>query len=153
MKASDAPGDIDDFSAVLVKVPNVYIHRDGTPGADAGEGNETGEGWIKVAIPFSKQTVDLLKIIDGDTWEFFNKSLEPGKYTQVRLQITSAKGTLKNGTQTELQAPKTMKFVKPFEIKAGMTTTFVADLNVVRVGTDDYKVQPNLGNTQVRGPS
>lgn len=153
MKASDAPGDIDDFSAVLVQVTAVHVHRDGQPGGEDGEGNETGSGWVRHSVTFNKQTVDLLKVIDGDTWEFFNKTLEPGKYTQVRLEVESARGTLKNGTRISMEVPPSLKFVKPFEIEKGKTTTFVADMNVHRTGDMAYKIQPNLGNTKVMGPA
>lgn len=153
LRATDGPGDVEDFLSVQVRFTDVHVHREGQAGADASEGNETGPGWTKVAIPFNRQTVDLLTVLDGKTWEFLNKSLEPGAYTQVRLEVENARGTLKNGTQVRLDASPTMKFVHPFEIEAGRTTRFVADLSVVRVGEDSYRVQPNLGSTKVEGPA
>ena len=83
-----------------------------------------------------------------------NESLPEGKYTQIRLVVSRANGTLDDGSQVDVDVPNnSLKIVKSFDIADGKTTTFTADINVVKTGQGDYRLSPVVGQSMVSGPA
>lgn len=153
VKATDAPGNIDDFTSVFVTVPTIKTHESGKGGDSDAEGQESGAGWRSFGVDDNRQRFDLVKLLNGNTTELMNESLPEGKYTQIRLMATKAEGTLKNGSTVQINVPNnSLKIVKSFDIEKGKTTTFVVDINVVRDGTG-YKLSPVIGKSTVSNPS
>lgn len=109
----------------------------------AGAGNETG--WTTV-VPEAK-TFDLIAI-KGIKELLGSKELTPGKYTQIRLSIDSAKATI-NGTEYTLDVPSdNIKLVNEFDIVAGqetmLTLDFDAQESIKASGKDAYKMTPTI---------
>lgn len=153
VKATDAPGNIDDFQSVIVTIPTIKVHQSGKGGEGDSEGNESGSGWKTFTVASDRQNIDLAKLLNGNTTELMNEKLPEGKYTQIRLMATKAEGTLKDGSKVDVGVPNnSLKIVKGFEIAEGKTTTFVADINVVKDGKG-YKLSPVIGKSTVSDPS
>jgi hypothetical protein len=152
VKATDAPGNIDDFKSVMVTVPTIKVHQSGKGGDSDSDGNESGSGWKSFDVDASRQVFDLAKLLNGNTTQLLNASLPAGKYTQIRLMATKAEGTLKNGSMVSVAVPNnSLKIVKSFDIAEGKTTTFVVDINVVKDGKG-YKLSPVIGKSIVSKP-
>ncbi|MBN1840977.1 MAG: DUF4382 domain-containing protein [Deltaproteobacteria bacterium] len=91
--------------SVLVTFEEVHVHK-------------AGEGWTTLPLAQEPYTIDLLKFQQGKTTELVPPvSLEPGKYTQIRIVVSSAQlitdtkahsldvpsGNLKTDTQFDFQ--------------------------------------------------
>lgn len=153
VKATDAPGNIDDFQSLTVTIATIKVHKAGESGEGDSEGNETGAGWTSFAVDTDRQDFDLVQLLNGNTTQLMNESLPEGRYTQIRLIATEATGVLDNGTSVVVRVPNnSLKIVKGFEIADGKTTTFVADINVVKDG-NGYKLSPVVGHSTVSSPA
>lgn len=104
---------------------------------------EETTGWIV----FSNEThvFDLL-LLQGIEDILGNKSLDVGKYTQIRLKVDSVLVT-DSGVDYEATVPSgKIKLIHPFEIKANQTTTLVLDFEadkfLVKTGAGDYIIKP-----------
>jgi hypothetical protein len=138
---------------VIVTVLTIKVHQAGKGGEGDAEGNESGAGWRSFTVDSNRQNFDLAKLLDGNTTELMNETLPEGKYTQIRLMASGAEGTLKDGSKVNVRVPNnSLKIVKSFDIADGKTTTFVADINVVKDGTG-YKLSPVIGKSTVSNPS
>jgi hypothetical protein len=151
-KARDAAGDLNDFSAVMIRITKLLLHKAGAAGNDAAPGNESGDAWASISVPFDRREFDLAAYSEGQSWEFFNQTVAPGAYSQLRLSVERAQGTLKNGDKVRLDVAP-LVFGTPLTLKAGRTTSIVADLEVVKTGDAKYRLQPNLDRTTVAGPA
>lgn len=119
-----------------VTISNVQVHI-------ATEGNETG--WMTVVE--EAKTFDLVAIKDVEAY-LGESVLEAGKYTQIRLDVESAKVTI-NGTDYNLTIPsRTVKLIKNFDIEENKTTTltldFDAEESVHEAGTGNYVMRPTI---------
>ncbi len=124
-----------------VTISEIQVHT-------AGAGNESG--WTTVVE--GSQTFNLVGIKDVKEY-LGEKDLAAGIYTQIRLDVESAKVTI-NGTEHDLAIPsKTVKLVRSFEIKANETTTltldFDAEESVHETGDGRYTMRPAI---KVLGP-
>jgi hypothetical protein len=124
-----------------VTISNVKVHM-------AEAGNESG--WFTVVE--EPQTFDLIAIKDAK--EVLGESiLETGIYTQIRLDVDSAKVTI-DGEEHDLTIPsKTVKLVRSFEIRDGETTTLTLDFDAeksVHQAGERYIMRPTI---KVLGPS
>lgn len=149
-QVTDQPSAIDDFEELLVTPTSVEVHKAGDDDNDS----EDGE-WLSFD---TDDTFDLTQLTNGNVTTLINASLEAGQYTQVRLLVESADGTLKDGSQVDVDVPNGMLFiVKSFTIEEGKTTTFVLDINVVKSGGQgpsegSYRLTPVVGTTQASSP-
>ncbi|NIO20918.1 MAG: DUF4382 domain-containing protein [Candidatus Aenigmarchaeota archaeon] len=132
---------ITDKPALNIEKAEVTISKIQVHVAEAG--NESG--WTTVVE--EGQTFDLVAI--KDVKEFLgSKELSAGIYTQIRLDVDSAKVTI-DGEENDLTIPsKTVKLVKSFEIKEGETTTltldFDAEQSVHETGSGKYMMKPTI---------
>lgn len=135
---TDQPSAIGDFSSLLVTPDKVEVHL-----ADK-------EEWLGFA---ADKTFDLTKLTGGRTEELVNASLAAGRYTQIRLMVTKAEGTLKSdGSKVNVNVPSNqLLVVKTFEVAEGKTTTFTMDINVVRSGPT-YQLTPVVGTSTATSP-
>lgn len=152
-QVTDQPSAIGDFEELLVTPSSVEVHK---AGDDSDDGNDSDEGeWLSFD---TDDTFDLTELTNGNVTTLVNASLEAGKYTQVRLIVESADGTLNDGSQVTVDVPNGMLFViKPFTIEEGKTTTFVLDINVVKSGGQgqsetSYRLMPVVGSSQASSP-
>ncbi len=137
MQITDAPADLN-IEKALVTISGVEVHL-----ADGDENATTG--WMTVVS--EEQTFDLLQLV-GVTELLGQTQLEAGKYTQVRLSVTSAKVTI-DGMEYDLEVPSDkLKLVKGFDIVAGETTTLTLDFDakesVVATGAGKYLLKPTI---------
>lgn len=151
-QVTDQPSAIDDFEELLVTPTSVQVHKAG----DGDEDNDSEDGeWLTFE---TDDTFDLTQLTNGNVTTLVNASLEAGRYTQVRLMVESADGTLKDGSEVTVDVPNGMLFiVKSFTIEEGKTTTFVLDINVVKSGgqgpsQESYRLTPVVGSSQASSP-
>lgn len=135
------------ISSLVLSISEVKVHTASTTEtepeqSDGQETNETdGGGWVTVV---GSKTVDLIQVKDindllGET------SLASGKYTQIRLSISSATAVI-DGVSHALTIPSgSIKFIHPFNIEDNKTTSLIIDFNadnsIVKAG-DKYILKP-----------
>jgi len=110
----------------------------------ATESNETEEvGWITVVDEI--QTVDLLQFTDVSKI-LGQKTLDSGRYTQIRLKIDSGFVTIDGETHDLTIPSKVLKLNRGFELEPGIELKLILDFNVekslVKTGKDKYKLKP-----------
>jgi hypothetical protein len=101
LQVTDQPSAIGDFDSLNVTVSEVKIHK---ASETNNETNETGE-WITLE-PLNR-TFDLTKLRERNVTTIVNKSVETGKYTQVRFIVESAGGIV-NGSMVNVSVPSGM---------------------------------------------
>lgn len=120
------------ITSVDIAVSKIEVHRAGLVG-EPSETNETEDtndtsevGWETVVN--ESKTFDLLQIQGVE--EFLgSEQLDEGRYTQIRLVISSGTVTIENETH-DLKIPSSaFKLVRTFTIEPNKTTTLVFDFN------------------------
>jgi hypothetical protein len=142
---------IGDFQRLDVTFTAVKLHRAGTPGENDAPGAENKDGWTTVQ---ATRTVNLVGLQNGHLEELSNATFAAGRYTQVRLVVEKATGTLRSdGSTVDVKVPDhQLRFVQGFDVEAGKTTSFNADLHLVKQGVlqPEYTLAPRAGT--VDGP-
>jgi len=133
------------ISSLVLTISEIRVHK--AVGNETGqtEGQETNEtdisGWITVS---GAKTIDLITVKDvkeilGET------TLSEGKYTQIRLSVSSATALIDGAIYTLTIPSKSVKFIHPFEIENNKTTSLIidfdADRSIVSAG-DKYILKP-----------
>lgn len=118
IQVRDAPMD---FSRVLVTFSEVRVHP-----ANAGSESE----WLNLSLAVS--TIDFMNL--GNLTKVLALDKVPaGKYTQIRIVVTSASGTMVGGTSVLMTVPDgILKTDTPFDLKAGGVTTVTLDFDLAR---------------------
>ncbi len=137
----DAPAHNTTWSHIDVTFNMVQVHV-----ADAGNDS----GWITVRdVP---TTVDLMSVKTVSAL-LGSSSLKAGDYTQLRLNVTSATGTMANGTTVEFFVPSSMlRTDDPFNITTGQSTSLTLNLDLSRSIVDAagrWIFTPVLGSVQL----
>lgn len=150
---TDAPPR-DTVTSIMVTASQLEIHK-ATPEqaeqqteddqTDEQQAQEEGD-WITIDIPESARSFDLLKI-KGVEELLAQSQIEAGKYTQVRLIIDKVEVALEGGDLKPATVPSgKLKFVHPFDVVGGQTTTilfdFDADKSVNVTGKGKIMVRP-----------
>lgn len=135
MQITDAPSDLN-IEKALVTISNIEVHVAGA---------EETSGWVTVVE--GAKTFDLMKLV-GVTDLLGEAQLDVGKYTQVRLNLESAKVTI-DSQEFDLEVPSDkLKLVKGFDIIAGETTKLTFDFDakesIIATGAGDYKLKPTI---------
>ncbi|HUT38632.1 MAG TPA: DUF4382 domain-containing protein [Methanoregula sp.] len=110
----------------------------------ATESDDSGTaGWTVVVD--KPQTVDLMLLTDMSE-VIGQKTMEAGKYTQIRLKIDSGTVTV-DGTEHNLAVPSgVLKLNRGFVLIPNETLKLTLDFNVeksvIRIGSDQYKLKP-----------
>ena len=115
-----------------------------TEDINATESNETEEfRWIKVVDQV--QTIDLLQFTDVSK-VLGEKTLDPGKYTQIRLKIDSGTVTIDGNTSDLIVPSKVLKLNRGFELEPDatlkLTLDFKAEKSLVKTGNDKFILKP-----------
>ena len=99
-----------------------------TTGTTPPASSEEGGQWI--TIPLSgANPFDLLKL-QGVNELLGRSQLQAGRYTQIRLEISKVGVALGGGTLQEATVPSgELKFVRPFDVIAGVTTDIKLDFD------------------------
>lgn len=130
---TDAPPE-EEVTSIMVTVESVEVHKAAAEQEQTSNNltnNSTnGEaGWLPLGILAGNETFDLLQI-QGIEEVLAVGELEPGKYTQIRMTISSVQVRLGAGNLTDVILPSgKLKFVRPFDIVEGQTTALLFDFD------------------------
>jgi len=128
---------------VLITFDEVSVHK--STGV-AGEGE-----WISLPMVHSPYTIDLLQFADGKTTSLVPPvKLENGRYTQIRIGVTSATIVI-NGEAYAVTIPSgNLKTDKEFDFMAtggsaiNLTVDFDLGRSIVVTGSGTFKLKPVL---------
>ena len=132
VQASDPADDIADFSSLTVQVTKATAH--------SSDGSEKD-------VHLTISSVDVVKLQGGNLTTLAQQDVAAGNYSWIRLEVSSASGTLKAGGSVTVDVPSdSLKLNGPFEVKTGSTTHLRVDLHVVKTGNDKYELRPVIGS-------
>ncbi|SNR62141.1 protein of unknown function [Halorubrum ezzemoulense] len=172
-QVTDQPADIGDFESLVVTVEGFWLGPegadpeegdadganetdpdDGSDDTDAG-GNETTDGngtddegdaaEGREYFEFDEsQEADLVELQNGETQLIDERELQTGEYPYLQLDVSSADGTLTDGSDAAVDLPGNapLKFNEQFEIRENARTTFTADFAPVLRGNGRYLLRP-----------
>ena len=108
---------------------------------DGEEGAEAGREYFEFDEP---QEADLVQLQNGETRLIDERELRTGEYPYLQLDVSSADGTLTDGSDATVDLPGNapLKFNESFEIRENTRTTFTADFAAVLRGNGRYLVRP-----------
>lgn len=103
-------------------------------------------------IDLGGATVDLTQVVGDKAMGVFDGELPEGRYTKIELYAASVEGVV-DGEPVDVMIPSgKLQIVKPFEVVAGETLSFVFDINVVEKGqTGEYNLLPVISGSGVAG--
>lgn len=149
LRITDSP--YTDAKAVLVTLSGVRIHSD-------------VDGWVDVALAggASSITCDLKKLEGPEALLGASPTLPSGRYTQIRLVVTSAKlyDAVSDGAACAATPPAgnagkdveipsgEVKVPQPFDLEDGETTTIVLDFR----GDESIKIHPTGNGRHIMSP-
>ncbi|WP_394348142.1 DUF4382 domain-containing protein [Halorubrum sp. SP9] len=158
---TDQPADIDDFESLVVTVEGFWLGPEGTragadDGSDTADGDETdaagnetdgeedaaaGREYFEFDEP---QEADLVELQNGETKLIDERELRTGTYPFLQLDVSSADGTLTDGSDATVDLPgdAPLKFNESFEVRENTRTTFTADFAPVLRGNGRYLLRP-----------
>ncbi len=147
LQITDAPPGVN-ITSVLVSLSNIEVHfaKGGDNQSESDSNNETinGKWFVVVEGPVNYNLIEI-----KDATEFLgSKELPAGKYTQIRLNVDSAKAVI-DGDEYDLEIPsERIKIIRNFDIVKGETATltldFDAEESINREGRGQYKMQPAI---------
>lgn len=123
VRVTDAPPEYD-IESIDVTFSEVQVHK----AVDDGEGE-----WITLEIVDGN--LDLLQLQAEDVEALLaSEEVTPGRYTQLRVIIDTISVTLgDDGEPPEVILPSgELKFVRPFEVVEGETTTILLDFDAAK---------------------
>jgi hypothetical protein len=115
--------------------------------------HKAGGGWISLPVVApAPHTIDLLQFNEGKTTQLVPPvRLDSGKYTQIRLGVTSASIVFDDGTEEPLDVPSgSLKTAQDFnfEVHGGGAVDLVVDFDLSRsivvTGSHKFKLKPVL---------
>ncbi|MEE8352968.1 MAG: YbhB/YbcL family Raf kinase inhibitor-like protein [Dehalococcoidales bacterium] len=130
IRATDAP--TEGVSSIVVTVGSIQVHRSG---ADV-------DSWVTVV-----ETPPTFDLVDIEGAEVFlgDETVEAGRYTQIRLDVTNVMVTLAGETVSAELPGEKLKVVRDWEVTAGETTILTLDFEA-----DKFVVVTGSGNVQVK---
>ncbi|MDZ7701270.1 MAG: DUF4382 domain-containing protein [Halobacteriales archaeon] len=116
------------------------------------EESDDGESKGFSVIDLAGATVDLTEVVGDKAIGVFDGELPAGRYTKIELYAADVEGIVE-GEAVEVTIPSgKLQIVKPFEVVAGETLSFVFDINVVKKGgTGEYNLLPVISESGVAG--
>ncbi|WP_424015113.1 DUF4382 domain-containing protein [Halorubrum xinjiangense] len=172
-QVTDQPADIGDFESLVVTVEGFWLGPEGAEPDDDADGNETdtddgsdgdnetadgnetdagdetddeedaeeGREYFEFDEP---QEADLVELQNGETKLIDERELQTGEYPYLQLDVSSADGTLTDGSDATVDLPGNapLKFNAAFEIRENTRTTFTADFAPVLRGNGRYILRP-----------
>ncbi|GAA0540233.1 DUF4382 domain-containing protein [Halorubrum ejinorense] len=164
-RVTDQPADIGDFESLIVTIEGFWLGPEGAEPetdeeSDDGEadddqaemnetdGNETDGGDAPAGREYfefdESQEADLVQLQNGETQLVDERELETGDYPYLQLDVSSADGTLTDGSDATVDLPGNapLMFNEPFEIRENTQTTFTADFAPVLRGNGRYLLRP-----------
>jgi hypothetical protein len=167
---SDQPAAIDDFESLDITLSSARVFRanegdDITSAAVTPDETETEtpeptvdeteagtadrEGFIQLDL--DGVTVDLTQVVGDRAVSVLESELEEGRFSGIELRVSSAAGVVEGETVKVNVPSDRLRIVRPFEIAADETLSFVFDINVVQRGPNGYNLLPVIGKSGVVG--
>ena len=109
---------IDDFTALVITVEGVRLHR---------RGARTDEGWLSIAA--APQEIDLTRYQDGATVELVRERAPAGRYDAAEVLASGARGVVRGGHRVEVPLELTPARTA-VEVRAGRIAQVTFDLVV-----------------------
>jgi len=151
---TDAPAE-EEIEEVRLTVHDVSIHAAGNETS----GNETEDGnWLPLQM-IGNTTFNLLELQNGLQAKLAFGDLDPGKYTQIRMNVTSVEIKVEGDPKLkDAKLPSNnLKFVHPFEIVQGQETVIVFDFDAQKsinvTGNGQYMCKPVVKLTTTKDPA
>jgi len=160
---TDAPSG-PEIKEVWLTITGVQVHVTGSGDTEEEQENENGGEWIDLPLvddgvaPANESRFDLLKFFDGSQERVAVGFLDPGKYTQLRMDVKLVELKVQGveGLQVAKLPSDVLKFVHPFEIVKGGDTELLFDFDalksVVVTGKDTYIFKPVVKVTTMNQP-
>ncbi|MFH1229304.1 MAG: DUF4382 domain-containing protein [Candidatus Aenigmatarchaeota archaeon] len=127
--------DAGNISSLVLSISQIEVHM------ASNDMNETESGWITVN---GAKSIDLIQV-KGINEILGNTTLSEGKYTQIRLSVSSATAVIDGQSYSVTVPSGKFKFVHNFDIVANKTTSLILDFNadssIVTAG-DKYVLKP-----------
>lgn len=140
VRITDAPPS--NVTSINVTVDEIMIHR-------ALAGNESGWETIPIVVNgnvTSNVTFDLVQTVGNETVVGYQPSVAAGNYTQLRMHVVSVNVTIDSQIREASVPSEWLKFVRPFEVASGGTTTLIVDFDaeksIVITGNEEVKFMP-----------
>jgi Domain of unknown function (DUF4382) len=128
----------DDWIHVNVTFSEVKIHK-------ASGDNESG--WYNLSL--QTDTVDLA-VLTNVSELLASGNVSAGKYTQIRIVVIAAVGTMEDGTVVNFTVPSgELKTTHPFNVTADHTETLTLDFDLsecIKETPQGWKFRPVLGS-------
>src|SRR3989344_7441446 len=141
---TDAPPGVN-ITSVIVTLSDIQVHYAGSNSANVSENNTLESGWKTVVT--GPVTYDLLTVKDAIAF-LGSTEVQAGKYTQIRLNVESAKVTIDGQEQNLTISSGTIKIVRSFDVVAGeeikLTLDFDAEDSIVVQGNNMYRMHPTI---------
>ncbi len=109
---------IDDFTALVVTVDGVRLHR---------RGARSEEGWLSITV--DPQEIDLTRYRDGATVELVREHVPAGRYDAAEVRASAAGGVVHGGDRVEVPLELTPARTD-IRVRAGRVTQVTFDLVV-----------------------
>lgn len=123
-------------------------------GEDEGnaEREDDGEAGGFSIVDLGGATVDLTEVVGDRAIGVFEDQLTAGRYTKIELYAADVGGIV-DGTSVDVKIPSgKLQIVKPFEVEAGGSVSFVFDITVVKKGNKAaYNLLPVISESGVAG--
>jgi hypothetical protein len=131
VQGSDPADDIADFASLVVQLGGAHVRS-----ADGAEKD----------VGLKATSVDVVALQGGNLTTLAQQDVAAGNYTGIRLDATSAQGTLRAGGSTSVNVPSdSLKLNGAFTVASGQTTALRVDLHVHRTGAGAYELRPVIG--------
>lgn len=141
------PSDKGALSIYVKDDPAVWSHVNVTFSEVQVHSAQENASWTALGI--RNGTIDLAVLTNASEL-LASAELPTGKYTQIRLVVTSATGVMANGTEVTFDIPSgELKTTHPFEIVAGGKQAFTLEIDLDQSITNDgsgWKFRPVLGS-------
>lgn len=128
---SDPADSIADFASLTVQLGKVTAHS--SDGSDKD-------------LHLNVSSVDVVQLQGGNLTTLAQQDVAAGNYTWIKLEVSSASGTLKAGGSVTVDVPSdTLKLNGPFTVTQGKATSLRVDLHVTKTGNGKYELRPVIG--------
>lgn len=170
--ANKVKGNKVELSSLVLKFSKVQVHlaqlentntnvnnANSNSNANTNANQQTGQDkWEVLNIDTSKE-YDLIamKNAGGSLSLLGITDLAAGKYTQIRMYVSSAKAKTVDGQDITIEIPgqnNIVKIVQNFTVEAGKTTELTVDFDAissVKLAGDKYMLRPVIGKMLING--
>ncbi|MFC1900375.1 DUF4382 domain-containing protein [Chloroflexota bacterium] len=132
-----------DVKSAIVQLSKIEVHRSS---GNSSESDNNSAGWITLLE--EPASFDLMEVI-GVEQLLGTITVEAGKYTQIRMDVTEVSGETTDGESYTAEVPgDKLKIVRGFTVEEGETTALTLDFDgeksLIRTGKGRYMFKPTV---------